>query len=102
LNITAIGSNTAFLNLPITNSPALSQGGDVSGQSFGTVLKSFAQSTVNALQASEQTAISAIQNNGSIQNAVMATMEAEQSLQATLAIRDKVVSAFLEISRMQI
>jgi flagellar hook-basal body complex protein FliE len=32
----------------------------------------------------------------------MATMEAEKSLKAALAIRDKIVNAFLEISRMQI
>ena len=34
--------------------------------------------------------------------AVDAVMNAEQSLQAAIAIRDKVVSAYLEISRIQI
>ena len=46
--------------------------------------------------------IAAIEGKASTQQAVMATMEAEKTLQAALAIRDKVVSAFLEISRMQI
>lgn len=72
------------------------------GNSFGSVLKSFTQGTVTALQNSEKIAIDAIQGKASVQSAVMATMEAEQSLQASLAIRDKIVSAFLEISRMQI
>lgn len=71
-------------------------------ESFSSVLKSFAMDTVSALHNGEQASIDAIQGKTSIQNAVMATMEAEQSLQAALAIRDKVVSAFLEISRMQI
>jgi flagellar hook-basal body complex protein FliE len=33
---------------------------------------------------------------------VEAVMAAEQSLQASLAVRDKVVQSYLEISRMQI
>ena len=55
-----------------------------------------------ALRTGESTAIAAIEGKASTQQAVMATMEAEKSLQAALAIRDKIVSAFLEISRMQI
>ena len=55
-----------------------------------------------ALRAGESTAISAIEGKATTQQAVMATLHAEQSLQAALAIRDKIVSAFLEVSRMQI
>jgi flagellar hook-basal body complex protein FliE len=56
----------------------------------------------NALRTGESTAISAIEGKATNQQAVMATLHAEQSLQAALAIRDKIVSAFLEVSRMQI
>jgi flagellar hook-basal body complex protein FliE len=69
---------------------------------FGALLKSLGESSVNALRNGESTAMAAIDGKASIQNAVMATMEAEQSLQVALSIRDKVVSAFLEISRLQI
>ncbi len=72
------------------------------GTGFESILKSFVTGTVDALRNGESTAIAAIEGKASTQQAVMATMQAEQSLQAALAIRDKVVSAFLEISRMQI
>ncbi len=38
----------------------------------------------------------------SVQQVVEAVMSAEQTLQSAIAIRDKVVSAYLEISRMAI
>lgn len=71
-------------------------------QGFESILKSFGVNAIEALRAGEATAIAAIEGKASTQQAVMATMQAEQSLQAALAIRDKIVSAFLEISRMQI
>jgi flagellar hook-basal body complex protein FliE len=37
-----------------------------------------------------------------VQQVVEAVMAAEQALQSAIAVRDKVVSAYLEISRMQI
>jgi flagellar hook-basal body complex protein FliE len=101
LNIAAIGFTEQFaLSNSVGNSPA--KPGEAGGGDFGAILSTFARDTVGALQNGEQTAIDAIEGRTSIQNAVLATMEAEQSLQAALAIRDKVVSAFLEISRIQI
>jgi flagellar hook-basal body complex protein FliE len=37
-----------------------------------------------------------------VQQVVEAVMAAEQTLQSSIAIRDKVVAAYLEVSRMQI
>jgi flagellar hook-basal body complex protein FliE len=102
LSIASIGASSGFSTLPNLQAQSTGLVGNSSGQGFGAILKSFTEGTINSLQNGEQTAIAAIQGKTSIQNAVMATMEAEQSLQAALAIRDKVVSAFLEISRMQI
>jgi flagellar hook-basal body complex protein FliE len=99
LSISPVGLN---FNFPIMPNSFAQGAGAVSENSFGAVMKDLAQSTVKALQTGEQVSIDAIQGKASVQSAVMATMEAEQSLQAALAIRDKVVSAFLEISRMQI
>jgi flagellar hook-basal body complex protein FliE len=102
LSIASIGASSGFSVLPSAQTPTIGRLEDSAGQGFGSVLKSFTEGTLSSLQNGEQTAIAAIQGKTSIQNAVMATMEAEQSFQAALAIRDKVVSAFLEISRMQI
>ena len=69
---------------------------------FEKILNGLGANAFEALRTGESTAIAAIEGKATTQQAVMATMEAEKSLQAALAIRDKIVSAFLEISRMQI
>lgn len=86
------------------NAPAQSGGAEnlPAGQGFESILKGLGANFTEALRTGESTAIAAIEGRASAQQAVMAAMEAEKSLQAALAIRDKVVSAFLEISRMQI
>jgi flagellar hook-basal body complex protein FliE len=102
LSVSAVGINFNLPTLSISPGQSLAPVANSAEQSFGAILKTLTQSTVSALQNGEQISIDAIQGKASVQSAVMATMEAEQSLQAALAIRDKVVSAFLEISRMQI
>jgi flagellar hook-basal body complex protein FliE len=73
------------------------------GTSFASALADAATSTVGKLQHAEQLSIQALQG-GDIQtrDVVDAVMNAEQSLQAAVAIRDKIVSAYLEVSRMAI
>jgi flagellar hook-basal body complex protein FliE len=46
--------------------------------------------------------IAAIRGEVETREVVDAVMSAEQSLQAAIAIRDKVIQAYLEVSRMQI
>ena len=58
--------------------------------------------TVDNLQQAEQLSAKALQGDGDMRAVVDAVMSAEQSLQAAVAIRDKIVSAYLEISRMAI
>ena len=58
--------------------------------------------TVNNLQQAEQLSAKALQGDADMRAVVDAVMSAEQSLQAAVAIRDKIVSAYLEISRMAI
>jgi flagellar hook-basal body complex protein FliE len=58
--------------------------------------------TVTALRTAETTSTAALEGKASIQEVVDAVMRAERQLQTTLAIRDKVVAAYLDITRMQI
>ena len=46
--------------------------------------------------------VQGIQGEADTREVVDAVMSAEQSLQAAIAIRDKIVSAYLEVSRMAI
>jgi flagellar hook-basal body complex protein FliE len=73
------------------------------GMSFTAALANAATSVVGNLQHAEQISVQALQG-GDIQtrDVVDAVMNAEQSLQSAIAIRDKIVSAYLEVSRMAI
>ncbi|MDG4881706.1 flagellar hook-basal body complex protein FliE [Mesorhizobium sp. WSM4884] len=89
-------------------SPGLLQGGvgtqanESVGSSFAEVLSHAATKTVNTLQNAEQMSIQALKGDADTRQVVDAVLSAQQALQTTIAIRDKVVSAYLEISRMNI
>jgi flagellar hook-basal body complex protein FliE len=72
------------------------------GASFASMLGDAAGRVVGNLQQAEQLSATALQGKGDMRSVVDAVMSAEQSLQAAVAIRDKIVSAYLEISRMAI
>ncbi|WP_026379056.1 flagellar hook-basal body complex protein FliE [Afifella pfennigii] len=82
--------------------PSASAVGQAAAGDFGSVLANLSSDAVSTLKAGEATAISGIQGQASVQEVVQTIMAAEQTLQAAIAIRDKVVSAYQEISRMQI
>ena len=69
---------------------------------FGTVLGRMTLEAISTLKQGEQTAIAGVRGQATTQQVVEAVMASEQTLQAGIAIRDKVVSAYLEISRMTI
>ena len=69
---------------------------------FAEALSQAASKTVNTLQNAEQVSIQALKGDADTRQVVDAVMSAQQALQTTIAIRDKVVSAYLEISRMGI
>jgi flagellar hook-basal body complex protein FliE len=69
---------------------------------FGQMLSQVASDAVSSLKTGEATAISGIQGKASVQQVVEAVMNAQQNLQTAIAIRDKLVSAYQEVSRMAI
>lgn len=71
-------------------------------QSFGEVLQSQMVSAASALRSGEAAAVAGIEGGIPLQTMVDRVLAAERSLQAAVAVRDKVVSSYLEISRMQI
>jgi flagellar hook-basal body complex protein FliE len=69
---------------------------------FGTTLMQLASEAANVVRNAEATSVAGVQGKASVQQVVEAVMAAEHTLQGAVAIRDKVVAAYLEISRMQI
>jgi flagellar hook-basal body complex protein FliE len=76
--------------------------GQVEGAEFGDVLAEVAAEGLGTIRAGEAAALAGIQGKASVQQVVQAVMSAEETLQAAIAIRDKVVAAYQELSRMAI
>ncbi len=70
--------------------------------SFASVMSDLATRTVETLGNAEQVSVKALQGDVDAREVADAVMSAEQSLQAAVAIRDKIISAYMEISRMAI
>lgn len=72
------------------------------GSSFAAALADAAAQTKATLHKAEQLSLSGLQGKADTREVVDAVMSAEQALQAAVAIRDKIVTAYLEVSRMGI
>ncbi|WP_425488168.1 flagellar hook-basal body complex protein FliE [Microvirga mediterraneensis] len=82
--------------------PAAGAVAGASQASFGDMMAQVANSAIDTMKAGEAASIAGIQGKASVQQVVEAVMSAEQTLQTAIAIRDKVVAAYQEISRMTI
>lgn len=72
------------------------------GGDFAALLSQIAQDSAATLRQGEAAALSGIEGRLPLQTVVDRVMAAERTLQTALAVRDKAVSSYLEISRMQI
>jgi flagellar hook-basal body complex protein FliE len=72
------------------------------GDGFAETLRKFTAEAAATLRQGEAAALGGISGSLPLQTVVDRIMAAERTLQTTLAVRDKAVTAYLEISRMQI
>ena len=76
--------------------------GQATGMSFSEVLGNMASDAVDNIKQAEVKSFEGIKGEASTREVVDAVLAAEQSLQTALALRDKLVSAYLDITKMQI
>lgn len=76
--------------------------GAQAGESFASVLGGMASEAVDSLKHAEAASFAGIKGTMNTREVVDAVMQADQSLQTVMAVRDKVVSAFLDITKIQI
>ena len=69
---------------------------------FAAALEHVTRNAVDTMEAAETLSLKALQGDVETREVVDAVMSAEQTLQTAIAIRDKIVSSYLEISRMPI
>ena len=72
------------------------------GTDFSKVLAQFSTDAVDTIKQGEAMSIAGIEGKASVQQVAESVMSAEQTLQAVVAIRDKVVAAYQQISQMAI
>ena len=97
-NVSAIGSGSVSAGVRSLQSAAP----PTEGPSFEQALAQAIGSAVDTLQAGEAAAIQGVAGAASPMKVVESVMAAQRSLQSVLAIRDKAVAAFQEITRMAI
>ncbi len=97
------------ISLGVKSIPVISTGGvvgnvaDAGGVgSFSDVLMQSGSAVVDKMQQAETISLEALRGNAGPREVAEAVMEAEQTLQIAIAVRDKIVTAYLEISRMAI
>ena len=108
----SIDTTIAPVDTAIKNTTDLTRVGDVNGVNkpgtvtsevgFGDTLKTASTNFVAVLNKAEATSIAGIKGDASTYEVASSVMEAERTLKMTIAVRDKIVAAYLEISRMQI
>ena len=72
------------------------------GASFASILGNMSVDAMNNLKKAEVASFEGIQGKANTREVVDAMLSAEQSLQTAIALRDKIVSAYLDITKMQI
>ena len=75
---------------------------ETSGPSFGQVFEQVSREAVESLRGAETASVAALQGQASTLEVVEAIKSAEQALQTATAMRDKIVQAYQEVSRMAI
>lgn len=78
------------------------QSAKLEGPSFGDLLKSASQKTIDAQKTSEKASADAVLGKADLTDVVNAVNNAEATLNMFLAVRDKVIDAYEKISRTQI
>jgi len=105
-NITKVSSLSSTRGLAdIAGSSSSTQGvapGENAGVNFASVLGGITTDAMNSLKVAEAKSFEGIQGKAGTREVVDAVLQAQQSLNTAIALRDKIVNAYLEITKMSI
>lgn len=101
-NLSTIGATQSQGGVGAFSSPGGASPVTSRDEDFGQVLTSMIDDAVDVVKTGEATAIQGLKGQASPLAVVNSVMAAQQTLHSALAIRDKVVSAYQDISRMTI
>jgi flagellar hook-basal body complex protein FliE len=93
---------SAYANAGRMVAPPGASGEAPAGTSFGDLLKQAAGDTVDTLKQGEAASLQAVTGKADLAQVTAAVTNAEVVLQAVVAVRDRVVQAYQDISRLSI
>jgi len=103
LEISALNLDIGVSNArSISGAGVIPQSQVVPQTSFADAVRESGMEVVNSLKNAEATSVAGLKGDAGPYQVASSMMEAEQALRMTTAIRDKIVAAYQEISRMQI
>jgi flagellar hook-basal body complex protein FliE len=101
LNATSATGATSGLNMQgVTKADTTP--GTSTGMGFGDIVGGMMTDAVNNLKTAETNSIGGMLGKVNTRDVVDSMMTAERSLQTAITLRDKIVSAYLDITKMQI
>ena len=107
--IPAIGSSVFDTTVSQTRAPSAADGMAQANKTQGPNFNEFSEilsrvmvDATNTVKSAEATSIQGVNGKASTQAVVEAVMSAERTLQTAVAVRDKAVAAYMELSRMAI
>jgi flagellar hook-basal body complex protein FliE len=86
----------------VVRQPPIAETASSGGSDFAAALASSARQAMETMRAAETVSMDGLAGRAPVQDVVEGVMAAERQFTAALAIRDKIVSAYLDLSRMQI
>ena len=93
----------AYANAGRVAAPGASSAADAtSGAAFSDLLKDTAGTAVDALKQGEAASLQAVTGKADLTTVTAAVNNAEIALQAVIAVRDKVIQAYQDISKLAI
>jgi flagellar hook-basal body complex protein FliE len=107
-NVTGAAAYAAIQNISPQNispqniTPSGNEAPAADSSSFGTALQNAMTGLTNLGQEADVKSVQAMSGTGSLTDVVMAVSKAEMALQASVAVRDKMVSAYQDIMRMSV
>jgi flagellar hook-basal body complex protein FliE len=84
------------------SSPSVSGAPSPGSNSFGDVLVGMMNDLDGTLRTAEKLSVGALTGDVPLQKVVESVVQAEQKVQLSSALRDKIVAAYLELTRMPI
>ena len=97
-NLTGASAYAAIQNDIVGEASSPSTG----GTSFGSALQGAMSKLMDIGHDADAKSVQAMTGGGNLTDVVMAVSKAEMALQASVAVRDKVISAYQDVMRMSV